>query len=419
MTAEQASLAAARILARCCALALHSEVAGETTRPFLCASAMAVQQHVRLWMEAAGLSVRVDGMGNVRGESALQQTDAPRLLIGSHVDTVPNAGVFDGILGVVLAIEAAEAVRDLALPFVVEVIAFSEEEGVRFGRPFLGSLAVVGRGAETLAWTDRHGISVAQALAEFGIDPAAPTEMTPETAGYLEVHIEQGPVLDSLNQPLAVVDAIAGQSRYTVQFHGHSNHAGTTPMPLRQDALAAAAEWMVGVEENARGCAGLVATVGRIEAHPGASNIIPGRVTATLDVRHGDDTTRAEAAQTMLDRANSAAARRNVTVTVQRDLEQSAVAMDRDLGALLACAAVEATGIDPPHLTSGAGHDAMILAQRVPSAMLFVRSPGGLSHHPDESVLPGDVAAALATIVEFLRSYARKAGASAMELTHA
>ena len=419
MTASEAAASAERILARCAALALHSEVAGETTRPFLCPSVKAVQQLVREWMEAAGLTVRMDGMGNLRGESTPPRADAPRLLIGSHLDTVPNAGAFDGILGVMLAIEAAETLREGSLPFVLEVLAFSEEEGVRFGRPFLGSLAVVGRAAETLAWTDRDGISVAQALAEFGVDPTAPTVLAPETTGYLEVHIEQGPVLESLNQSLAVVDAIAGQSRYTVQFHGRSNHAGTTPMTLRQDALAAAAEWIVSVEDDGRSCAGLVATVGRIEAHPGAGNIIPGHVSATLDVRHRDDATRTEATLAMLDQARAAAAKRNVTVTGQLDLDQGAVTMDPGLSAHVMRAAADATGRLPPRLTSGAGHDAMILAGSVPAAMLFVRSPGGLSHHPDESVLGGDVADALATVVRFLRTYNGMTATPTTELTHA
>ncbi len=419
MTAGEAAAGAERILARCSALALHSEVAGATTRPFLCPSARAVQQQVRGWMQAAGLTVRVDGMGNLRGESSPPRADAPRLLIGSHLDTVPNAGAFDGILGVVLAIEAAEALRGETLPFVLEVIAFSEEEGVRFGRPFLGSLAVVGRATETLAWTDRDGISVAQVLTNFGVDAAAPTALAPETTGYLEVHIEQGPVLESLDQSLAVVDAIAGQSRYTVHFRGRSNHAGTTPMALRQDALTAAAEWIVSVEDRGRSCAGLVATVGRIEAHPGAGNIIPGHVTATLDVRHRDDAIRAEAVLAMLDLARATAAKRNVTVTGQLDLNQSAVAMDPDLSAQVMRAAADATGKAPPRLTSGAGHDAMILAGSVPAAMLFVRSPGGLSHHPDESVLPGDVADALATVVRCLRTYNGKTATPATELTHA
>lgn len=419
MTAKQAALGAQRIIDRCRALAVYGEVAGATTRPFLCDSAKAVQQHVRAWMEEAGLLVRIDGMGNVRGVSSTHTAGAPRLLLGSHLDTVPNAGAFDGILGVVLAIEAATELCGEALPYVLEVIAFSDEEGVRFGRPFLGSLAVVGRTAETLAWTDREGISVAEAIASFGLDPAAHTELAPETAGYVEVHIEQGPVLESLGQPLAVVDAIAGQSRYTVYFHGQSNHAGTTPMALRQDALAAAAEWIVTVEEYARRCLGLVATVGRIEVHPGAGNVIPGQATASLDVRHRGDAVRTEAVQTLLGKACTLAARRNVTVTVQSDLDQHAVPMDPNLSGLLRHAAAEATGNTPPHLTSGAGHDAMILAQRVPAAMLFVRSPGGLSHHPDETVLPGDVAAALATMVHFLRSYGRRTGAPAIEWTHA
>lgn len=419
MTAEQAALGAQRVIDRCRALAGYTEVAGGTTRPFLCDSSRAVQQRVQAWMEEAGLRVRVDGMGNVRGESSVHTAGAPRLLLGSHLDTVPNAGAFDGILGVVLAIEAAGSVRGDVLPYVLEVLAFSDEEGVRFGRPFLGSLAVVGRAAETFAWTDREGISVAEAIATFGLDSVGPTELAPEAAGYLEVHIEQGPVLESLGQPLGIVDAIAGQSRCRVHFHGHSNHAGTTPMALRRDALAAAAEWIVTVEEHARSRPGLVATVGRIEAHPGASNVIPGQVIATLDVRHREDAVRIEAAHTLLDKARLIAARRKVTATIKSDLDQHAVPMDPKLRRLLGRAAEEATGNPPPVLTSGAGHDAMILAQRVPAAMLFVRSPGGLSHHPDESVLPGDVAAALVTMVHLLRDYGQAAGAPAIEWTHA
>ena len=419
MTAEQTALHAERILDRCRTLARFTEVAGTTTRPFLCASARAVQQQVAVWMEEAGLSVRLDSMGNLRGNVEPRKPASSHLLIGSHLDTVPDAGAFDGILGVMLAIEVATALQHAAEPLSFEVVAFSEEEGVRFGRPFLGSLAVIGRASETLAWTDRNGISVAQALAEFEVDPAAPTELAPETAGYLEVHIEQGPVLDSMDQPLAIVDAIAGQSRCTVRFRGQSNHAGTTPMSLRRDALASASEWVVAVEKYARGCPGLVATVGRLDVQPGAGNVVAGNVTATLDVRHRRDAVRTEAVGAMLAQAHVAATRRSVTAEVQIDLDQQAVEMNPALGALLARSAVEATGTAPPYLTSGAGHDAMILAQRVPATMLFVRSPGGLSHHPDESVLPQDVASAFATIVTFLRRYQAEAGKQQTELTHA
>ena len=412
MNQAVAEQGARRVIDRCRELATLSEVAGETTRPFLCASARVVQGRMRAWMEDAGLDVRVDGMGNLRACSAGCVAGAPRLLLGSHLDTVPAAGAFDGILGVVLAIEMAAALHGIGPQPAFEVIGFSEEEGVRFSRPFLGSLAVVGRGSEVVSLQDRNGVTVAEALVAFGIEDSGPTELAPEIAAYLEVHIEQGPVLESVGLPLGVVDAIAGQSRYTMRFRGQSNHAGTTPMPLRRDALAAAAEWIVAVESRACAVEGLVATVGRIDTRPGASNIIPGEVMATLDVRHRCDTVREQAAANLVEVARGAASRRGVTVEAHRELSQNATPMDAALVDMLALAAEEATGSPPPRMTSGAGHDAMILAERVPAAMLFVRSPGGLSHHPDESVLTEDVAVALRTLVQFLpRFEARNAAA--------
>ena len=420
MSPEEADLAAARIEQRCREVAAYTETPGETTRPFLCRSAHAVQALVRQWMEAAGLEVRVDGMGNLRGLSTRSSSSAaPRLLLGSHLDTVPAAGAFDGILGVVLAIEAASVVRSHDLPFDVEVIGFSEEEGVRFRRPFLGSLAMIGQGAELLALRDSDGRTVEQALRHVGVDPATPSDIAPQALAYLEVHIEQGPVLDRLGQPLGVVEAIAGQSRCTLRFTGQSNHAGTTPMALRHDALAAAAEWIVLVESRARMQKDLVATVGRVEASPGASNIIAGEVAASLDVRHRDDRVRKGVLHELLDHARASATRRGVALTTHTELDQSAVAMDPALVNLLTRAAFDATAVLPQQMISGAGHDAMILARRLPSAMLFLRSPGGLSHHPDESVLQGDVAAALRTVVNCLGLYATKITAEDKVILHA
>lgn len=409
-----------QIIARCRELALCTEVPGETTRTFLAPSMHRVHALVGGWMRAAGMSVHVDAAGNLRGLLPAADPNAPRLLIGSHLDTVTNAGAFDGILGVVLGvalmeqITAEQLVADSSaspnkqLPFAIEIIGFSEEEGVRFAKPFLGSLAVIGElDAAILARTDRAGITVADAIRHFGLDPAElPTAVLSDSAfGYLEFHIEQGPVLESEGCALGIVDAIAGQTRMEFIFTGQANHAGTTPMgPLRRDALAAAAQWVVEVERYANVTPGLVATVGKVESSSGAGNVIAGRFTATLDGRHPQDAVRHAAVQHFIDYAQFSGAARGVTLTHTASIDQPAVPMGSDLSAILAAASVRATGSKPRSITSGAGHDAMILARRVPAAILFLRSPGGLSHHPDETVLPEDIEAALATGVEFLRT---------------
>ena len=408
---------AARTIARCRELAACTEVEGETTRTFLAPSMHRVHALLGGWMQAAGMSVRVDAAGNLRGLLAGRAPDAPRLLIGSHLDTIANAGAFDGVLGVMLGVALVEELVEQGraapslrrrLPYALEVIGFSEEEGVRFAKPFLGSLALVGDlDAPTLARTDRTGVSVAEAIREFGLDPKElPAAVVDDSAfGYLEFHIEQGPTLESEGLALGVVQAIAGQTRMQLVFTGQANHAGTTPMgPLRRDALATAAQWVVEVERHANRSDGLVATVGKVETGAGAGNVIAGEFIATLDVRHAQDDVRTAAVRHYLDYAKAAGAARGVTVTHATSLDQAAVPMDPTLTALLADAAAHATGRAPRFITSGAGHDAMIVARRVPSTMLFLRSPGGLSHHPGETVLSEDVEAALATGVEFLRS---------------
>jgi allantoate deiminase len=362
------------------------------------------------------MHVHVDAAGNLRAVLPAAAPSAPRLLIGSHLDTVTNAGSFDGPLGVVLGVAIVEQlVQDARasspatrLPFEIEVIGFSEEEGVRFSKPFLGSLALVGElDPATLARTDRNSISVADAIRSFGLDPSElPSALVADSAfGYLEFHIEQGPILESEGRSLGVVDAIAGQTRMEFIFTGQANHAGTTPMgQLRHDALAAAAQWIVEVERYANVCAGLVATVGKVESSSGAGNVIAGKFTATLDARHPHDDIRRTAVQHYIGYAHTTAATRGVTVTHTASIDQPAVPMGSDLSELLTAAATRAIGVEPRSITSGAGHDAMIVARRVPAAILFLRSPGGLSHHPDEAVLPEDVAAAFATGLEFLRT---------------
>jgi len=357
------------------------------------------------------MDVRADAAGNLRGLYAGREPGAARLLIGSHVDTVPDAGAFDGVLGVVLGIGLLEALGGRRLKFAVEVVAFSEEEGVRFGVPFLGSRALVGTlDGDLLGQKDAAGVTVDEAIRSFGLDPGRAGEavLSDDVRGYFEFHIEQGPVLDSLALPLGVVDAIAGQSRLTFVFRGRANHAGTTPMHLRHDALAGAAEWILAVEHLAGGVPGLVATVGRIAAKPGAGNVVPGEVETSLDVRHADDATRGRAVDALLDSARRIAARRGLRVEWTTQLDQPAVPCNPALTATLG-RAVAAAGFQVHRLTSGAGHDAMILAQKVPVAMLFLRSPGGISHHPDETVRPEDVAAAITAGLSFLHELDRLA----------
>ena len=375
------------IIHRCRLLAQFTEEPGHITRTYLSPPAHGVHRLVRSWMEEAGMETRVDGVGNLRGVYG----GGPRLMMASHLDTVPRAGAFDGILGVVLAI-ALVAQRP---PCGVEVVGFSEEEGVRHGVAFIGSRALVG--------SPVMDEGVLAAIHEFGLDPGRIPEavLRDDVKGYLEFHIEQGPVLESLGLPLGVVEAIAGQSRWDLRFEGRANHAGTTPMNLRHDALAGAAEWIGLVEHVALTTPGLLATVGTIDAQPGAGNVIPGVVRAGLDVRHALDEVRERALHILLDGAQRIAAVRGLAVQGEPRLQQPAMALHfKSLEE-----AVESAGYPVHRMISGAGHDAMILAQKVPASMLFLRSPGGISHHPDESVSPEDVDAALAVGAQFLREW--------------
>jgi allantoate deiminase len=359
-------------------------------------------------MTAAGMDVRVDPAGNLRGVYAGASTDARRLLVGSHLDTVPHAGAFDGVLGVVIGVSLVEALHGTRLPYGIEVIGFSDEEGVRFGVPFIGSRALVGElDASLLAVQDPDGVSVAQAIRNFKLDPSrmADARADANPLGYLEFHIEQGPLLESAHCPVAVVDRISGRTAMDVTFVGAAGHAGTTPMSGRRDAVAGAAEWIGCVEALACGTKGLLATNGRIDAEPGAANVIAGRCRLTLDVRHSNDTIRAAAVERLRLEAEEIGARRRLQVEWTLRLDQSAAPMDPQLVAVLA-RALELAGAPMTVMSSGAGHDAMVLAAYMPAAMLFIRTPGGISHHPDESVNEGDVAFALATGMNFLNELA-------------
>jgi allantoate deiminase len=363
-------------------------------------------------MVALGMTVRVDAAGNLRGLWRPEGMGGRRLLIGSHIDTVPNAGAFDGVLGVTLALELAAIAKELALPLAIEVIAFSEEEGVRFGAPFLGSRAAAGRfDPALLTLTDDEGITVEAALRAFGLDPDQIGEaaIDEHSIGFLEIHIEQGPVLEAEGLRVAAVTAIVGQTRLNLAFGGQANHAGTTPMHLRRDALAAAAEWITVVEAMARRTEGLVATVGRVIVEPNAGNVVPGLAKVSLDLRHPHDATRVSVVEQLVERAGAIAELRGLTLERTDRLDQPAVPMDERLTALLTDA-MDAAGYQAKTMPSGAGHDAMVMAARVPTAMLFLRSPRGISHHPAETVMEEDVEAALHVGREFLLRLAGEVG---------
>ena len=355
-------------------------------------------QEISRWLQPVGVPVRIDAAGNLRALYPAEYPNAPRLLIGSHLDTVPNAGAYDGILGVVVAIALLEELRGRRLPFAIEVLGFSEEEGVRFGIPFIGSRALAGTlDQELLTARDTRGTSVRTAIEEFGLNPEEipAARLSDKTLGYIEFHIEQGPVLEKLNLPLAAVETIAGQSRLQFTFLGRANHAGTTPMHLRCDAIAGGAEWIGAVERRAHEIPGLVATVGKIEAKPEATNVIAGEARLTLDVRHSSDELRTRAVDDLIRQAHTIADRRGLSVQESTLLSQRAVAMDPFLIGEIQ-KAISQTGCQPHRMVSGAGHDAMILAEEVPSAMIFLRTPGGISHDPAESVARDDVEKAIA-----------------------
>jgi allantoate deiminase len=333
-------------------------------------------------------------------------------LIGSHLDTVPDAGRFDGALGVLLAIGALAECRrrNLSLPFAVEVLGFSEEEGVRFGSAYLGSKGFAGRlRAADLRLRDAAGTSVAAALRSFNrgrFSPPKAAHRRADLLGYLEVHIEQGPILETQRRAVGAVSAIAGQTRGRLTFTGRAGHAGTTPMPLRQDALAGAAEFIRFAESTARLRAPLVATVGTIAVVPGAPNVIPGGAEISLDVRHPRDPARRDALRHLLAEAKAIGRRRGLRISWARSQDHGAVQCGPRLTKLLG-ASVAAVQGDEIDLVSGAGHDAVILSQLTDVAMLFVRCRGGLSHHPDEFASPRDLAVALDVVVDFLGRLAR------------
>jgi allantoate deiminase len=396
---------AAAVLRRCDELAAFSEEEGRLTRRFATDALWQAGETVRAWMEAAGLAVRRDAIGNLIGR--LGDGDRRTLLIGSHLDTVRDAGRYDGMLGVLVAIGCLERLRaeGRSLPYAVEVLAFADEEGVRFGTGYLGSSVIAGCfDPADLELCDSDGVSLADAVRAFGGDPdgiAGARRAPAGLLGYYEVHIEQGPVLEADGVAVGVVTAIAGQTGGRVVFSGEAGHAGTVPMALRQDALAGAAEFVTAVEAAARGETGVVATVGELEVPHGARNVIPGRVVVSLDVRHAVDSVRESVVARLHARAGAIAAARGLRLEWQVGPGTRAVECSAELTELVARAVTDA-GHPVVRLASGAGHDAAMLSRIAPVAMLFVRCAGGVSHNPAESVTVDDVAAAIDATTRFL-----------------
>jgi allantoate deiminase len=373
---------------RCDELSRVSEEKGCLTRTFASPAMQRANKLVGSWMRAAGMTVREDAAFNLIGRLPSAMRGAKTVIIGSHLDTVRNAGKYDGPLGVLLGIAVAEKLRGQKLPFHLEVVGFSDEEGVKYQTTYLGSRAMLG----LLTKKDLRIIR------EKGIEKARRPHG--ELLAYLEAHIEQGPVLQAKRHPLGVVTAIAGQSRIRAAFIGRAGHAGTTPMPMRKDALCAAAEVISAAEKI-----GVIATVGQCAVEPGASNVIPGKVTFSLDVRDADNAKRKAACDKLRKHAANVGKRRGLKLDWDVVQETPTAPMDKRLTAILGKAAGEAA-----LLPSGAGHDAAVMSRVCPSAMLFVRCKDGISHHPDESVKESDVAVALDVLAGAVLDLAKRHG---------
>ena len=394
------------VMERCDLLGGISEEKGHLTRPYGSGAMRKANDIVAGWMQDAGMTVRRDAIRNLIGRYEGEGDET--LVLGSHLDTVRDAGKYDGTLGVLAALSCVEQLhaRGERPPFSIEVVAFADEEGLRYHTTYLGSSVYAGSfDPALLKREDANGVSLADAVREFGGDTVGLTvgRGSEDLIGYCELHIEQGPVLEKLDSQVGVVTGIAGQTRARVCFVGEAGHAGTVPMAGRRDALCAAAEFVLAVEQTARDEKEAVATVGEIEVHPGANNVIPGQAYLSLDLRHGKDAVREKLRDALREKAEKIAAARGCEVRWQVIQENGALPTDPELSALLQRAASGPEGErDVPRLPSGAGHDAAPLSGIVPIAMLFVRCKDGVSHNPAESVAKEDVAAALETMDRFI-----------------
>jgi len=365
---------------------------------------------LRGWMEAAGLAAHTDSCGTLIGRRDGARTRRA-LLLGSHQDSIPQGGRYDGMLGIVLPIVCLEYLKDAPLPFAVEVLAFADEEGVRFPTAMPGPRALAGTfDAAVLDLCDRHGVSLRRAMCDYGAQPDGIAQLARapnEVLGFVETHIEQGPVLQHHNLPLGVVTAICGIERWSVSLRGRAAHAGTTPVNLRRDALACAAEVVAEVERHCRATEGLMGNVGAFSVTPNAVNVVPARVELSLELRAGDERLRRRAAAAVTARIRRIAENRGIEATLQQTYAQAAVQCDAALSDALH-KAVKASNFPAHRLVSGATHDASAMAAAFPVAMLFVRCLDGVSHHHAESITAADAGAAAAVLMEFLMRFGRR-----------
>lgn len=359
------------------------------------------------WARNAGMQSWQDAAGNFWARYPCDDIDAPRFLIGSHLDTVPNGGKYDGMLGVVLPLVFLQYChqQNIKFPFHIDVIGFGDEEGTRFGSTLLGSRALTGKWqAEWAELRDVHNVKLAQALQTFGLsfDNVKNAALSPHNIlGYFEIHIEQGPVLEANDLPVGIVNAIAGARRFKFSLAGCAGHAGTVPMQLRQDTLVAASEMILDIENQATD-AGLVATVGKLDNSPNGVNVISGNTTFSLDIRSDDDALRDNVVNQILCKCQEIGKRRGITVTYEETHSAPAVTCDPRLQKTLENAIVS-QGISPMTLFSGAGHDAMAMAELCPVAMLFTRCEKGISHNPKEAIDVNDVATTLGVFDDFMQ----------------
>ena len=399
------------IVGRINRLAAISETPDNLTRIFLTPEHRAAADLIMAWMVQAGMSAHLDAIGNVCGRYEGDRPGLPCLMLGSHYDTVRDAGRWDGPLGLITAISCVDDLnkRGKRFPFAIEVTGFADEEGVRFASTLLGSRAVAGTFNErVLASKDAAEISMREALVQFGLDPdhiGAAARVRGELLAYVELHIEQGPVLEAKGLPVGVVSAIAGATRMAARVTGMAGHAGTVPMELRRDALAGAAELITKIEElcltDGRG---LVGTVGYIHATPGATNVIPGQVHFTIDLRAPTDVHRNRAVADIVRQIEAIAKRRKLELRLDVTHENRTVPCAPWLKAQVA-EAVAAEGYPVFELPSGAGHDGMAMVDIADVAMVFVRCRGGISHHPDEHVELVDADAGARVLLRLIEDF--------------
>ena len=399
-------------VARIDQLGLISDSSSYLVRTFLSPANRLAAEQVLEWMASLGMEVSHTSDGSVRGILAGSNPDAAPLLLGSHIDTVIDAGKYDGALGIIIALAALENLQqeNATLPFPVHLLAFSDEEGTRFQTTYLGSRGIIGAlDPATLATRDSAGITIAAAIEDQGwYEDATDIRYTKGGCrGYLEVHIEQGRVLETAGEAACVVSAIAGQSRLTATLIGRTDHAGTTPMPLRRDALAGAAECILAAEKLAQSQPPLVITIGKIQIHPGASNSVPQSATFSIDLRHPEDIPREQALSDLHQACLHVAEKRSLALDWMPIQDNPSTCCDAALTKQLLASLTAVTGSERL-LASGAGHDGVILSKICPIAMLFIRCRDGLSHHPDEYATPEDIGTGIDILTHFLKTLAQE-----------